>query len=65
VAVAGRGSAAATVMIQQIRPGVVPFTQREDFTGAAVPFYKHWLYTDTLPMFRAMNAAQAHQVTGG
>lgn len=53
-----------TFTIQQIRPGLVLFTQREDFTGAAVPFYEHWLHTDTLPMFRAMNAALARQVTG-
>jgi hypothetical protein len=31
----------------------------------SVPFYEHWLHTDTLPMFRAMNAALAHRVTGG
>ena len=54
-----------TFTITQIRPGVVLFTQREDFTGVAVPFYEHWLHTDTLPMFRAMNAALAHRVTGG
>ena len=54
-----------TFTITQIRPGVVLFTQREDFTGVAVPFYEHWLHADTLPMFRAMNAALAHQVTGG
>lgn len=44
---------------------MVLLTQREDFTGMAVPFYEHWLHTDTLPMFRAMNAALAHRVTGG
>ena len=54
-----------TFTITQVRPGVVLFTQREDFTGVAVPFYEHWLHTDTLPMFGAMNAALAHQVTGG
>jgi hypothetical protein len=54
-----------TFTITQVRPGVVLFTQREDFTGVAVPFYEHWLHADTLPMFRAMNAALAHQVTGG
>ena len=48
--------------IQQIRPGVVLFTQREDFTGVAVPFYESWLHTDTLPMFRAMDAALAREV---
>jgi hypothetical protein len=54
-----------TFTITQIRPGVVLFTQREDFTGVAVPFYEHWLHTDTLPMFKAMNDALAHRVTGG
>ena len=51
-----------TFTIEQIRPGVVLFTQREDFTGVAVPFYEHWLHADTLPMFRAMDAALAHEV---
>lgn len=41
---------------------MVRFTQREAFTGVAVPFYEHWLHTDTLPMFRAMDAALAHEV---
>jgi hypothetical protein len=41
---------------------VVRFTQREDFTGVAVPFYEHWLHADTLPMFRAMDAALAREV---
>ena len=54
-----------TFTIQQVRPGVVLFTQREDFTGVAVPFYEHWLHTDTLPMFKAMNDALAQRVTGG
>lgn len=54
-----------TFTITQIRPGVVLFTQHEDFTGVAVPFSEHWLHTDTLPMFGAMNAALAHRVTGG
>ena len=54
-----------TFTITQIRPGVVRLTQREDFTGVAVPFYEHWLRADTLPMFGAMNAALAHRVTGG
>jgi hypothetical protein len=47
---------------------VSPYTLEssiEDFTGVAVPFYEHWLHTDTLPMFGAMNAALAHRVTGG
>ena len=54
-----------TFTITQVRPGVVRLTQREDFTGVAVPFYEHWLRADTLPMFGAMNAALAHRVTGG
>ena len=37
-------------------------TQREDFTGVAVPFYESWLHTDNLPMFRAMDAAPAREV---
>jgi hypothetical protein len=45
-----------------LRPGLVLFTQREDFTGVAVPFYEHGLHTDTLPMFRAMDAALAREV---
>lgn len=53
-----------TFTIEPVRPGVVRFTQREDFTGVAVPFYQHWLHTDTLPMFRAMDAALAHEVAG-
>jgi hypothetical protein len=51
-----------TFTIRQVRPGVVLFTQREDFTGVAVPFYRHWLHADTLPMFRAMDAALAREV---
>jgi hypothetical protein len=35
------------------------------YTGAAFPFYEHWLHADTLPMFGAMNATLAHRVTGG
>jgi hypothetical protein len=53
-----------TFTIRQIRPGLVLFTQREDFTGVAVPFYESWLHADTLPMFRAMNAALARQAGG-
>ena len=37
------------------------FTQREDFTGIAVPFYQGHLHAGTLPQFRAMNAALAAQ----
>ena len=54
-----------TFTITQVRPGVVLFTQREDFTGVAVPFYEHWLHADTLPMFKAMDDALAQRVTGG
>jgi hypothetical protein len=43
----------------------VLFTQREDFTGVAVPFYEGHLRADTLPQFRAMNAALARQATRG
>lgn len=50
-----------TFTIRQLRPGLVLFTQREDFTGVAVPFYQGHLNADTLPMFRAMNAALAAQ----
>ena len=50
-----------TFTIRQIRPGVVLFTQRENFTGVAVPFYEGHLHADTLPMFRAMNTALARQ----
>jgi hypothetical protein len=32
------------------------------FTGVAVPFYRHWLHADTLPMFRAMDAALVREV---
>jgi len=28
----------------------------------AVLFYRHWLHADTLPMFRAMDAALAREV---
>ena len=54
-----------TFTITQVRPGVVLLTQRENFTGVAVPFYEHWLHADTLPMFKAMNDALAQRVTGG
>ena len=37
-----------TFTIRQLRPGLVLFTQREDFTGVAVPFYESWLHADTL-----------------
>jgi hypothetical protein len=53
-----------TFTIRQIGPGLVLFTQREDFTGVAVPFYEGHLHADTLPMFRAMNAALAVQAAG-
>jgi hypothetical protein len=32
--------------------------------NAAVPFYQHWVHADTLPMFRAMDAALAREVAG-
>lgn len=48
-----------TFTIRQVGPGLVLFTQHEDFTGVAVPFYEHRLHADTLPMFRAMDAALA------
>jgi hypothetical protein len=48
-----------TFTIQPIGPGRVRFTQRENFTGAAIPFFEHQLHADTLPQFRAMNAALA------
>jgi len=51
-----------TFTIKQIRPGLVLFTQREDFTGVAIPFYEQRLHDDTLPMFRAMDAALANKV---
>ena len=41
---------------------MVLLTQREDFTGVAVPFCDRWPYGDTLPMFRAMDAALAQEV---
>jgi hypothetical protein len=53
-----------TFTIQQIRPGLVRFTQREDFTGVAIPFFEGRLHANTLPQFRAMNAALARQVAG-
>lgn len=53
-----------TFTIRQIGPGRVLFTQREEFTGVAVPFYQAHLKADTLPEFRAMNEALARQVAG-
>ena len=53
-----------TFTIKPLGPDRVLFTQREDFTGVAVPFYEGRLHADTLPQFRAMNAALA-QVAGG
>jgi len=41
----------------------VLFTQREDFTGVAVPSYQGHLHADTLSQSRAMNAALARQAT--
>ena len=37
---------------------------REDFTGIAVPFYESHLRADTLPQFRAMNAALSRAIAG-
>ena len=54
-----------TFTIQRIGPDLVRFTQREDFTGVAVPFYEGKLHADTLPQFRAMNAALAQRATEG
>ena len=52
-----------TFTITPLRPGRVLFTQREDFTGVAVPFCQGQLHADTLSQFRAMNAALARQAT--
>ena len=54
-----------TFTITPLGPDRVLFTQREDFTGVAVPFYEGHLHADTLPQFRAMNAALAWQATHG
>ncbi len=48
-----------TFTIQRLGPDLVRFTAHEDFTGIAVPFYEGHLHADTLPQFRAMNAALA------
>jgi hypothetical protein len=53
-----------TFTIKRLGPGRVLFTQREDFTGLLIPFFEHRLHADTLPQFRAMNAALARQATG-
>jgi hypothetical protein len=53
-----------TFTITQIAPGRVLLTQREDFSGVAVPFFEGRLHADTLPQFRAMNAALARQAVG-
>jgi hypothetical protein len=53
-----------TFTIKRLGPGRVLFTQREDFTGVLIPFFRHRLHADTLPQFRAMNAALAQQATG-
>jgi hypothetical protein len=54
-----------TFTIEQLAPDLVRFTQHEDFTGVAVPFYESHLHADTLPDFRAMNAALARLAAGG
>jgi hypothetical protein len=53
-----------TLTIRQLGPDRVLFTQREDFTGIAVPLYEGHLHADTLPQFRAMNAALARVAAG-
>lgn len=53
-----------TFTIRQLAPGRVLFTQREQFTGVAVPFYQGRLHNNTLPQFRAMNAAIARLAAG-
>jgi hypothetical protein len=53
-----------TFTIQRLGPGRVLFTQRENFTGVAVPFFEGRLHADTLPQFRAMNAALARVAAG-
>ncbi len=53
-----------TFTIRQTGPDRVLFTQREDFTGIAVPFYENHLRADTLPQFRAMNAALSRAIAG-
>jgi hypothetical protein len=50
-----------TFTITRLGPDRVLFTQREDFTGVAVPFYQGRLHADTLPQFRAMNIALARE----
>ena len=52
-----------TFTITRLGPDRVLFTQRENFTGVAVPFYESRLHNDTLPQFRAMNAALAQRAT--
>jgi hypothetical protein len=53
-----------TFTIRQLAPDRVLFTQREQFTGVAVPFYQGRLHNDTLPQFQAMNAAIARLAAG-
>jgi hypothetical protein len=53
-----------TFAIRQTGPDRVLFAQREDFTGIAVPFYESHLRADTLPQFRAMNAALSRAIAG-
>jgi hypothetical protein len=53
-----------TFTIERLGPGRVLFTQTENFTGVAIPFFEARLHGDTLPQFRAMNSALARQVTG-
>jgi hypothetical protein len=51
-----------TFTIVRLGPHRVLFTQREDFTGVAIPFYQGRLHADTLPQFRAMDTALALRV---
>jgi hypothetical protein len=53
-----------TFTIQRLGPGRVLFTQRENFTGVAIPFFEGRLHADTLPQFHAMNAALARVAAG-
>jgi hypothetical protein len=49
-------------IIEQTGPGTVRLTQRERFTGVAVPFAQGYLKDNTLPQFHAMNRAVAERV---
>jgi hypothetical protein len=49
-------------VIEQLAPGRVRLVQEETFKGALVPFLAGMLKNETLPAFRAMNAALADRV---